>query len=169
MSLFLTPLLAASLVLNQQPPEDKTAAKELMKAALTATELSFATSQSGLSYTLTFTHKDSPNRTVYVSSAPAGIMSLRPHTIYTNVWSSKEAPSEALANKVFMMSKKLGFFYLYKDTNEVWAIRFGVHYDASGLPAAPSKDLEAVKRLKDIIYFVNQVGQETQTALAGSA
>lgn len=169
MSACLTPLLAVSLALSQQPPVDSTAAKEQVKAALTATGLSFGTSQSGLSYTISFTHKDSPNRMVYVATSPAAILSMKTHVIYSNVWSSKEAPSEALTTKVFTMSKKLGFFYLYKDTNSVWAIRFGVHFDASELQSTPASDQASVQKLKDMIYFVNQVAQETEKSLAAGA
>lgn len=137
-----------------------------MKASLTATGLNFSTSKSGLSFTLNFDHPDKSVRVIYLTMAPASILTLKTHIIYTNVWSSKVAPSPALMTKALTMSKKLGFFYIYKDSQNVWAIRFGAHFDTSDLPAAPTNDLPAISRLKDTIYFVNQVGQEAQTALA---
>lgn len=158
-------LLAASLAQTQPNPAEVEAAKARMEAALKATEFNFIKSPSGLSFRLEFTN-GSKNQVLYVGNSPYGILSMKVHSIYTNVWTSKEKPSDALMLRVSAMTKKLGSFYGFKDSQGIWAIRFGVHYDISDLPDNPDKDMTSIKRLKDMIYFVNQVGQEAEKELA---
>lgn len=157
---------AACLIQTQQTQPDAEAGKARLEAALKATELNFSKSTSGISFRLEFT-SEAKNRIVFAANEPYGILSSQIHAVYTTVWTSKEKPSDALMLKVATMARKLGGFYGFKDAQGSYAIRFGVHYDISDLPANPNKDMASIKRLKDMIYFVNQVGQEAEKELAG--
>ncbi len=158
--------IATSLAQSQSAQPDAEAAKARMEAALTATGFTFSKTSSGLSFRLDFTN-GSKNTIVLVGNTPYSLRSYQAHMIYTTVWYSKDKPSDALIQRATLMSKKVGGFYGFKDAQGMWSIRFSVHYDISDLPAVPDKDQPAVKRLKDTIYFVNQVGQETEKELAG--
>ena len=61
----------------------------------------------------------------------------------------------------------MGHFYLFKDTKGTWAIRFGAHFDASELRETSQAGDRHVTTLKDLIYFVNAVGEETDKLLNG--
>lgn len=159
-------LLAASLAQTQPAQPDVEAAKARMEAALKATDLIFSKASSGLSFRLDFTN-DTVKSVIYIGNTPYSLLSYKVHMIYTTVWSSKQRPSDALMQRASSMTKKLGGFYGFKDAQGSYAIRFVVHYDISDLPANPDKDMASIKRLKDMIYFVNQVGQEAQKELAG--
>jgi hypothetical protein len=88
--------------------------------------------------------------------------------VYTTVWVNVNSlPDEATMRKVFTQSKKLGSFYLFKDTKGTWAIRFGAHFDATGLKDTSEKGDTLSTTLKDLIYFVNTVGEETDKQLNG--
>ncbi len=141
--------------------------EELMTSALKATELTFAKSESGLSFVVDFSHPDKLTQRVYVSTTSNAILSIRPHTIYTDVWSGKEPPSAEILEKALSTVKKMGHFYLYTDSKNTHSIRFGANFDASTLLAEPKKDDESVKALKNIIYFVDQVGFEASRNFQG--
>ena len=166
----LFPTLAASLFLlaPQTPSPEETAASERLKSALAATGLTFATSTSGLSYTVVFDNADKRKQTVYVAVKPGRSGSIYSHILYTTVWMGTSAPDEALMRNVLGRSKKLGAYYLFKDSKGTWAIRFGAHFDATDLkPTSASGDAPATT-LKDMLYFVNQVGEETDKELNGT-
>ena len=68
---------------------------------------------------------------------------------------------------MLLQSKKLGHFYLFKDTKGTWALRFGAHFDATGLKDISEKSDTLATTLKDLIFFVNAVGEETDKMLNG--
>jgi hypothetical protein len=169
----LLPSLAAALFLatpptslaSQTPSTDADAAR--FKSALSATGLSVATSTSGLSHTIVFDHPTSRKQTVYIGVKPGKVGAISAYVLYTTVWVSKTPPDEALMRKTLGMTKKLGAFYLFKDSKDNWAIRFGTHFDATDLTEESKSGDAQVTRLKDMIYFVNQVGEETDKDLNG--
>lgn len=153
-------LALTSLLFAQTTPP--VASKPIMKLGLEATGLIHGDSASKLSYVVNFTQPEERTRTVYVAVTPVEVGELKQHGIYTSVWNSGgTAPSGELVSKVFAMSKKTGHFYLFKDSKGNYDIRFGVHFNELDLPAAPKATDASVMRLKDLIYFVNQVGEET--------
>lgn len=167
----LFPTLAASLFLltPQTPsPPDETATVERLKSALAATGLNYSASASGLSYTVVFDNADKRKQTVYVGVRPGQAGSIHAHILYTTVWSGQDAPGEALMRNVLGRSKKLGAYYLFKDSKNTWAIRFGAHFDATDLKPTSSSGDAPVTTLKDMLYFVNQVGEETDKELNGT-
>ena len=166
----LTPFLPAlaALALCVAPPQADDATKARLKSALDATSLRYELSQSGLSFALLFDHPNNRQQKIFVTVAPGKPGGLVTHTIYTTVWVNKDTPpDEATIRKVFTQSKKLGEFYLFKDTKGVWALRFGVHFDATGLKETSEKGDTLSTTLKDLIYFVNAVGEETDKLLNG--
>jgi hypothetical protein len=165
----LLPALAASLFLlaPQTPSPEETAASERLKSALAATGLNYSTSASGLSYTVVFDNADKRKQTVYVAVKP-GKLETMAHSLYTTVWSGQDAPGEALMRSVLAKSKKLGAYYLFKDTKGTWAIRFSAHFDAMDLKSTSASGEALVTTLKDMLYFVNQVGEETDKELNGT-
>lgn len=137
------------------------------KQALDATGLSYQKTTSGKSYSIVFDHPNNRRQTVYMSVSPSKTNGLVTYTLYTQVWYSEKAPDEELMKKVFTKVKKLGAFYLFKDSKDVWAFRFGVKLDATEMPANPSASDALVTSLKDAIYFANAVGEETDLELNG--
>jgi hypothetical protein len=158
----LLPLLAATLLLTpqpllmSQPPTD-----EALKKSLEATKLNFVVSPSGKSFTVLFDHVNNRKQTVYATVAQESLASYKTHFIYTTVWVGTAPPSEEIMKKTFLLSKKIGHFYLLKDQKGTWAIRFGAHFDAS----EPAE--KATVALKDIIFFVDNVGEEVDLLLNG--
>ncbi|MCE9557348.1 MAG: hypothetical protein K8R88_00200 [Armatimonadetes bacterium] len=139
------------------------------KAAIAATGLSNELSASGLSYKIDFTHPESRKQTVYVTAKPsATIKGLLTTFIYTTVWVSKEAPTSELLLKVLTQTKKIGQFYVFKDSKDVWCIRFGANFNATELKESSTSTDPLVTNLKDTIYFVNQVGEEADKELNGN-
>jgi hypothetical protein len=162
------PTLVAPLLCAIPPvlQVENDAAKARLKSALVATGLNYETSPSGLSFTLLFTHPNNRQQRVYIAMAPNKAGGLLTHTIYTTVWvSATTPPDSALMQKVFIQSKKLGEFYLFKDTKGTWALRFGVHFDATGLKDTSEKGDTLSTTLKDLIYLVNAVGEEVDKQL----
>lgn len=169
MPLPLFPTLAAAIALALTPQNESDAAQARLKSALDATSLSHELSSSGLSYTILFDHPEKRQQKVYVATAVGRAGGLLTHTIYTTVWTNTTAPPDsALMQKVFTQSKKLGQFYLFKDNNGIWSIRFGAHFDATGLKETSEKGDTLSTTLKDLIYFVNAVGEETDKQLNGT-
>ena len=153
--------LTVGLASNQLDTEAKAKSEALMSSALTATELIFNKTKSGLSFQCNFDHPNNRKRQVYVNISDNPVDNVRGHFLYTNILSTgTEPPSEKQLLKTIAITKKLGNFYVYKDTKGTWVIRFGAHFDAGTFSAKPSKNDASVIALKDTIYFVNQVGEE---------
>ncbi|WP_309716668.1 hypothetical protein [Armatimonas sp.] len=166
----LTPFLPAlaAFVLCVAPPQVDEAGKARLKSALDATGLKHEASPSGLSYTVLFDHPDKRQQKIFVGTAPTKVGGLLTHLVYTTVWINATAPpDDALLRKVLLQSKKLGQFYLFKDTKGTWALRFGAHFDATGLKDISEKGDTLATTLKDLIFFVNAVGEETDKMLNG--
>jgi hypothetical protein len=165
------PALLTAILLAVSAPhtaQADDAAKARLRSTLDAMSLKYEASPSGLSYTVLFDHPDKRQQKVYVAIAPNKPGSLLTHTIYTTVWvNTTAAPDEALLRKTLGQSKKLGQFYLFKDSKGTWAIRFGVHFDATDLKDTSEKGDALSTTLKDLIYFVNQVGEDTDKLLNG--
>lgn len=157
--------LAAS-VLWQTQSVDVTANKEILKASLDATGLRSTVSQSGLSHLVSFENEDKQTRTVFVQITPSALLSWRSHLIYTTVWTGKEAPDEVSMRRIFSFTKKFGAFYIFKDSQGTYALRFGVNWDSSLVPTPAAGP--RVQELKEMIQFVNQVGEEAEKLLATS-
>lgn len=158
--------ITLGLAPKQQDAEAKAKSEALMSVALTATELNFKKSASGLSYILDFDHPNNRKRQIMVNIAASPIDPIKGHYIYTSiVVTGTTPPSEKQLLKTLPITKKLGSFYVYKDSKGIYVIRFGAHFDAGTLSATPSKSDASVIALKDIIYFVNQVGEETALEL----
>jgi hypothetical protein len=161
------PLLAATL-LCVAPPQSDDVAKARLKSTLEATGLRYEASASGLSYTLAFDYPNNRRQVVYVGQAPNKVSSLVTHMIYTTVWVNKEsAPDDATLRNVLSKSKKVGAFYLFKDSKGTWALRFGVHFDATDLKDTAEKGDTLSTTLKDLISFVSTVGEEVDKQLNG--
>lgn len=161
--------LFLALALLGAPQLSDDALKAQAKSALDATGLKYTASASGKSHMIVFDHTGNRKQTVYFTQAPSRVSTLVTYSIYTTCWVSTSAtpPDEALMHKVLSKVKKLGTFYLFKDPNNVWAIRFGIKFDATDMKEAPSASDELVKALKDAIYLVNAVGEETDKELNG--
>lgn len=144
---------------NQEP--------NLIEGALKATGLSYAKTTSGLSYSVDFNSDDGRTRRILVAVTPSKLMKLRPHLIYTTVWTGDQAPSTEVLSLVMYQTKKYGNFYMFKDSQGKFAVRFGVNFDAAMLSATPQSEDASVKNLKDSILFVNQVGKEVSSLLVG--
>lgn len=139
----------------------------LMDKALKATTFTYAKSESGISFMVDFEHKTTATRRVYVSSTPVAALNFQSHLIYTDIWVGDVPPSNDLVEKAMSSVKKIGHFYLFKDSKDRYAIRFGANFDASTLRSEPKTDEAAVKALKDTIYFVDQVGEDAQKDILG--
>jgi hypothetical protein len=167
----LFPLLALTMTLalaSAPTPVDEASEIASLKSALDATQIPYATSPSGLSYTVLFDHPGNRKQTLYVAVKPGKASGLRAHTIYTTVWINKDAPpDDALMKKYLGQTKKLGAFYLFKDSKGIWAMRFVVNFDVTDLKESSASGDKAVTTLKDMIYFVNQVGEETDKEING--
>lgn len=156
-------LLACSALALQGAQSAQTDPTPQVKAAMDKIGLTYTNSSSGLSYIVDFSHPGDRTRRVFISTRRTGIQAAKIHTIYTMVWEGKEPPSEDLMNLVFWRaSKKLGGFYVFKEPdNKGYTIRFSATFDATDLPDTLTAESKEVVRLKDTIYFVNQVGEET--------
>lgn len=155
------------LALPSQKPDDA-AATARIESALKAAGLAFEKSASGLSFKLAYEHENGRSQTVYVNTQCSRPGSLLMHTIFTTVWSdTQNAPGEELMRKVLSRSKKLGSFYLFRDSQGVWAIRFGTAFDATDLAESSKPEDKLVQRLKDTIEFVDKVGEETDLEVNG--
>lgn len=165
-----TPLLSllAATLFCVAPPQSDDVAKARLKNTLDATGLKYEASASGLSYTFPFDYPNNRRQIVYLAQEPNKVSSLVTHTIYTTVWVNKDsAPDEATLRKVLSQSKKLGAFYLFKDSKGTWAIRFGAHFDATDLKDTAEKGDTLSTTLRDMIYFVSNVGEEIDKQLNG--
>jgi hypothetical protein len=138
------------------------------KSALEATGLKYGTTETGKNYTIVFDHPNNRRQTVYMNVNPNIIGSIITYNFYIKVWFSKYSPSDEILMRKFLgKTKKLGSFYLFKDSKNTWSIRFSVKFDATDLSATPKSDDTLVKAMKDVIYFVNAVGEETDKELNG--
>lgn len=116
---------------------------------------------------LDFTHEDKKLQRIFIAKKAESVGDSKMVTIYSNVWiGKKEPPPEAILLKTINRAKKFGQFYIYKDSNGVYAMRFGAQFDLSTIPANPKEADKAVTQLKDMIYFVDQVGYESTIELA---
>lgn len=158
--------MSIGFVTKQQDAEAKAKSEALMSAALNATELKFEKSKSGLSFTGVFDHPNNRKRQVFVSISSSPLGPLAGQLIYTSVLTTGTSPpTEQQLVKTLAVTKKLGSFYVFKDAKGIYVIRFGAHFDAGTLSATPQKTDASVIALKDTIYFVNQVGEETALEL----
>lgn len=158
----------AAMVMAQDPAVEQ-AAKDRLLAALQATGLVFQTSASGGSHVLTFDHEGNRQQKVTVLAAPAHAAGATTHFVYTTVWfEPKQAPEAALVRKLFSRTKRFGTFYSVQIKDGGTSIRFGVHFDASALPATPGKDDPLVRQFAELIHFVDAVGEETDRELNGA-
>jgi hypothetical protein len=164
-------LLSTFLLLTQQPPAPTPSTEEVgkarIKAALDATKFSYIPTSSGLNYSILFDHPNKRQQQVFVSLKPASVGTAQTHFIYTTVWVGTNPPDDALLRSVLLKSKKFGYFYLFKDSKGTWAIRFGAHFDATDIKDMAGTGDPLVKNLKDTIFFVNVVGEETDKEING--
>ena len=145
----------ALLFVPQTPENDVEAAKARLESALKATKL-------------VYSHERDRKQIVYVSREKSRAGSLALHSVYTTVWlSGTEEPSEELLFRLLGTAKKLGAFYVHQDGKGSWSLRFGAQFDATDLPEASKEGDPLVVRLKDVIEFVNLVGEETDAAVNG--
>ena len=158
-------ILTASIALFSAAQDAAEPIKTKAKLALDATGLNYQNTASGMSYAIVFDHPNNRRQTVIMSKTPNLVNGLVTYTLYTQMWSSKKAPDDELLRKVMTKVKKVGSFYLYKDSQQNWSIRFGARLDATDMPASPKAEDNLVKSLKDMIYFVNAVGEETDLEL----
>ena len=159
-------LVAALAWTGAQDPADAPA-KAKVTSALDATGLHYAPSPSGMSLSCLFDHPGGRRQTVWVAVKPNRVGSLVTHSIYTTVWTGKIAPEGATIRQVVTQNKKFGAFYLICDDKGRWAIRFGVQFDATELPERSAAGDAAVKTLREMIEFVNTVGEEADQQLNG--
>ena len=158
-------LILTLLVRGPQDPDDAARAARL-DSAMGVCGLSYQKSTSGKSYTVTFTHDG--NRQQTVSIAPGRPGGLVTHSIYTTVWIDQNSPpDEATMRKVLANAKKLGAYYLFKDTKGTWALRFGTQFDATDLAETPKAGDATVRVLRELIEFVDEVGEQTDRELNG--
>ncbi len=158
--------LTVGLASSQLDAEAKAKSEALMSSALTATELKFNKTRPGLSFQCSFDHPNNRKRQVFVNISANPVDNVRGHFLYTNILATgTEPPSEKQLLQTIAVTKKLGNFYVYKDTKGTWVIRFGTHFDAGTLSAKPRKTDASVIALKDTIAFVNQVGEEVALEL----
>lgn len=166
---FVPPLVCAIALAFVHVPQDPSpavqAGTERFAQAMKATGLSFEKSSTGKSYLVNY-DDDGARRTVFVSLRPEEPGGLLTHTIYTSVWTGPQAPDAARLRQVFSSSKKFGGFYTYMDSKGTWAIRFGVSFDATDLGAGVGANDPLVKRLREMIGFVEAVGAETAKELS---
>jgi hypothetical protein len=135
----------------------------LFKQAMEDTKFTYTISKSGLSYVVEFSVKDLPNRIVWVTRETNVKNDIATQSIYTEVWSDKGAPPvDVLVKTVLRPAKKIGNYYVMKFDDGFYAIRFMATFDLAGLEASGETRTKAIERLKDTIYFVNQVGEETE-------
>lgn len=166
----LAPLLAVAAPMVQPPALTPEQVKSRLRNCLDATNLSYTTSASGLSFVVKFDFTDKRTQTVYVSIADGKAGPVRTHTVYTTVWANQTAPpDEATMRRAVLATKKIGAFYLFKDSKGVWALRFGVAFDATELGETTAKGDRIATVLADTIRFVNAVGEETDKALNGDS
>jgi hypothetical protein len=135
--------------------------EEPLKATMDATGLSYTPTSSGLSYQLTFENKSGRKAPILVAVKPSALGTSTNHIIYGSSWIGNEAPSFNKVRAALVQTKKLGAYYLYKDANNTWTLRFGAYFDATEQAGGAQNGEAAVARLKDTIYFVNQVVDET--------
>ena len=156
------------LAVGFQTPADEEKAKDgaRLKAAMAATGFKYETTASGLSYALAFEHEQGKTQKVYVTIDGSQVGIQRYHSIYTGVWAGPKEPDAALIKKAMSSTKKLGHFYAFKDVNGVWSIRFMVQIETTRLPEQPGLTHPQIENLKDVLYFVDQVGFETAKQLA---
>lgn len=161
--------LAWSMALSlAQDPAPEPGAKARLLAALQATGLVFETSASGGSHVLTFDHEGGRQQKVFVLTQPARAGNATTHLVFTNVWiDPKRPPDAALVRRLFARAKRFGAFYSLQMNDGGFAIRFGVHFDATALPATAGKDDPLVRQLGDLIRFVDAVGEETDREVNG--
>jgi hypothetical protein len=165
-------LISTLLFFAPQPPSSTSLTTEVgiarLKTAIDATAIKYTPTASGLNYGVLFDHPNKRQQQVYVSIKPATVGTAQTHFIYTTVWAGASAPDDALLRSVLLKPKKFGYFYVYKDSKNTWAIRFGAHFDATELKDTASAEDTLVKNLKDIIFFVNAVGEETDIQVNGA-
>ncbi len=167
-TLWIGALAAALCCVLQDPAPEVEAAKARLRTAMSATAIAFEQSESGLSLLARFDHDGDRKQTVCVALAPNQTNGLVCHNIYTTVWiGAAAAPDEALMRRVFAQAKKLGAFYMLNEGG-TWAIRFGLQFDATDLPETLSADHPRVKELRDLVRFVDAVGEETDAWLNGA-
>lgn len=160
-------ILAASCALVSAGQDSLETLQTKAKLALDATGLKYQATASGLSYSVIFDNQNNRRRMVLMSKTPNQTNGLVTYTLYTQIWGSDKAPDDALLKKLMTKVKKVGSFYLYKDSKQMWSIRFGVKLDLTDMPASPKAEDVLVKTLKDTFYFINAVGDETDLELKG--
>ncbi|MEQ1821182.1 MAG: hypothetical protein ABL949_01605 [Fimbriimonadaceae bacterium] len=159
-------LTALTSALHMQVDEAKAKVEAKVMAALTATKLNFTKSESGLSFVGEFDHLNGRKRRIYIATGATTLQNIQSHVVYTTVLvCGKTPPSEKQLLLTASSARKLGAFYLYKDKADVYAIRFSAHFDSALLSPNPSSTDPTVENLKDLIYFVNQVGEEASLLL----
>lgn len=159
----MTLLLLAGILWGPQDPQ---IAPEI-QTALDATAFHYKLSPNGLNFSLLFDHPNNRQQTVYVSGKPANWNDAKTHFVYTTVWAGDAEPTEEILHKILLKPKKLGYFYVFKDSKGKYAVRYGVHFEAVGMTTEVKADDPLVTTLKDMIYFVNAVGEETDIEVNG--
>ncbi len=158
-------LALAGVLVPQDPAQVLQERGERFASALRATGLTYEPSSSGKSYLVPFTHGDQ-RRTVQVAMTPDRVGGLFTHRVYTTVWSGAQPPDEATMRTLFTSNRKLGTYYLYVDSKGTWAIRFGATCDATDLAATTQAGDAQAQRLRELIEFVDLVGEESVRLLA---
>lgn len=167
--------LATALFVAHQSPVTQTQPSQpdpstvRMEQALKATGLTHSKAEGGLSFTIDYTYPENRVRRVFVAIKSSKTMGREIHNAYTQVWTGTgtEAPSANLVREVSAKAKKLGFFYVYKDSKGMYGIRFGVNIESTLFKPEMTLSDMPILRLKDTLGFVAQVGEETSKELAG--
>ncbi len=165
--------IATALVLAQQDPVTQTQSTQpdpsvaRMEQALKATGLNYSKVEGGLSFLVDYTYPENRVRRVLVTMKSSKTMGRETHNAYTQVWTGSEAPSANLVREVSSKAKKLGFFYVYKDSQGMYGIRFGVNIESTLFKPGMTLSDMPILRLKDTLGFVAQVGEETSKELGG--
>lgn len=160
----LSALLLASAMLQGSPvaTADGEASRAAVKSAMEATGFAFDATASGLSWEVRFDHGEGREISVFVGQLPGTAGGRRLHSIYVEVWSGGDtAPDGALLRRVLAQARKLGGYFVFRDRQGRWAIRFGTQIDSTDLPPQSHPGDLLATRLHDLIDFVDAVGFET--------
>lgn len=162
----LTAAIVRCLATVQDPEPAASAASARLASALHATGLTYGTTATGRSFALRFSFPGDRQQQVLLTKQPEQVAGLVMHTAYTTVWSGKQPPDVELVRKLCGRTKKWGGFYLYRDQQDTWGLRFSAHFDATDLPETSAAGQAAVQKLRDLLEFVATVGDETAAELA---
>jgi hypothetical protein len=160
-------LIAATLALTlvAQTPEKVGNPPQNLIKALNATGLTYSLSENKLNVHLLFDHPNKRQRKVYILTTSESLGTFTTHLVYTIIDLGKKDLTMDMLKKTVGATKKLGHFYTLKQSDGLMTLRFGAHFNATELSGEPKAGEAGVTHLKDLIYLVNQVGEEAQLDL----